>query len=65
MPLKKEQSLAEKMNDLITSNPVNFESDDEAEAKLVVNFDEYSDQDVRESQFRRQSIPLLEEIDER
>lgn len=71
MALKTEkQSLADKINALITSKPVYFDSDeepDETKAKVVQYHNESvsSDDELRQSKIRRQNIDTLDKVDER
>lgn len=63
-------TLADKINALITSKPVHFDSDEEQEetkAKVVEYYDENntSDDEVRQSKIRRQNIDTLDKVDKR
>lgn len=64
------KSLADKINALITSKPVYFDSDEEAEetkAKVVEYYDEndVSDDEFQQSKIRRQNIDTLDKVDKR
>ena len=71
MALKaKKKTLADKVNSLVTTTPVTFNSDDEAEdtkAKLVDRYDESdnSDSNFQISEIRRRNVDLLDQVDER
>ncbi|XP_032681183.1 protein AATF [Odontomachus brunneus] len=71
MALKtQKKSLADKINSLITSKPVHFDSDeetDETKAKIVQYYDENvsSDDEFRQSKIRRQNVDTLDKVDER
>lgn len=63
-------TLADKINALITSKPVHFDSDEELEetkAKVVEYYDENdaSDDEIRQSKIRRQNIDTLDKVDNR
>ncbi|XP_014469308.1 PREDICTED: protein AATF [Dinoponera quadriceps] len=64
------KSLADKINALITSKPVHFDSDEEPEetkAKVVEyhDDDDISDNEFRQSKIRRQNIDTLDKVDKR
>ncbi|XP_050475464.1 protein AATF [Bombus huntii] len=71
MALKaQKKTLADKVNSLVTTTPVTFNSDDEAEdtkAKLVDRYDESdnSDSNFQISEIRRRNVDLLDQVDER
>ena len=71
MALKaKKKSLADKINTLITTTPINFGSDDEAEdtkAKVVERYDESDDSEgnFQVSEIRKRNVDPLDQIDER
>lgn len=71
MALKaQKKTLADKVNSLVTTTPVTFNSDDEAEdtkAKLVDRHDESdnSDSNFQISEIRRRNVDLLDQVDER
>lgn len=70
MTSKTQNSLADKINALITTKPTQFGSDDEAEetkAKVVERYDENEDSDneFRQSTIRKQNVDTLDKIDER
>lgn len=61
--------LADKINALVTSKPVHFDSDEEPEETKakVVHYDENdaSDDEFRQSKIRRQNIDTLDKVDKR
>lgn len=61
--------LADKINALVTSKPVHFDSDEEPEetkAKVVYyNENDASDDEFRQSKIRRQNIDTLDKVDKR
>lgn len=66
----KKKFLADKINSLISTRPVIFNSDDEGEdtkAKVVEHYDESdnSDNNLQVSQIRRRNVDALDQIDER
>ncbi|XP_076631493.1 apoptosis antagonizing transcription factor [Colletes latitarsis] len=70
MALKAKESLADKINSLLTTTPTNFDSDDDAEdtkAKVVDRYDESdnSESNVQVSKIRRQNIDTLDQLDKR
>lgn len=71
MALKaQKKTFADKVNSLVTTTPVTFNSDDEAEdtkAKLVDRYDESdnSDSNFQISEIRRRNVDLLDQVDER
>ncbi|XP_017755559.1 PREDICTED: protein AATF [Eufriesea mexicana] len=71
MALKtKKNSLADKINSLISTRPTVFNSDDETEdtkAKVVEHYNESdnSDNNFQVSQIRRQNLDSLDQVDER
>lgn len=71
MALKaQKKTLADKVNSLVTTTPVTFNSDDEAEdtkAKVVDRYDESdnSDSNFQISEIRRRNVDLLDQVDER
>ncbi|XP_026672678.1 protein AATF-like [Ceratina calcarata] len=71
MALKtRKQTLADKINSLVTTTPATFNSDDEAEdttAKVVDHYEESDDSDdhFQASEIRRRNIDLLDQVDKR
>ncbi|XP_043261318.1 protein AATF isoform X2 [Colletes gigas] len=70
MALKAKESLADKINSLLTTTPTNFDSDNDAEdtkAKVVDRYDESdnSESNVQLSKTRSQNIDTLDQLDKR
>lgn len=68
--MKIQKSLADKINALITSKPVHFDTDEEQEetkAKVVEYYNENdtSDDEFRQSKIRKQNIDTLDKVDKR
>lgn len=63
------KSLADKINDLLTTKPdfISDEEPEETKAKIVERYDESdaSDEEFRRSKIRRQNVDTLDKMDER